>query len=54
MTIWVLIVYLQVYHGESPHTITMQEFNGQKNCQAAGTKLWELSGRKTLWACVEK
>lgn len=53
MTIWVLIVYLQAYNG-IPQSVAMQEFNGQKNCQIAGTKLWELSGRKAIWSCVEK
>ena len=52
MTVWVLIVYM---HTLNAHTIiNMQEFNGQKNCQIAGSKIWEFSGHNALWTCVEK
>jgi len=52
MTIWVLIVYM---YSLNAHTvINMQEFNGQKNCQVAGAKIWESSHHNVLWTCVEK
>lgn len=50
---WVLIVYIQLSN-EAYHTVTMQEFEFQNTCQAAGTKIWEFSGRKALWTCVKK
>lgn len=52
MTIWVLIVYMHMNTGNT--SVTMQEFNGQKNCQIAGSKIWEFSGHNALWSCVEK
>lgn len=51
---WILVVYLHIFSGESPHTITMQEFDSQLTCQVAGTKIWEFTSRKALWTCVKK
>lgn len=51
MSTFILLVYLKTFH--SP-VITMQEFESQATCQAAGTKIWELSGREALWSCMKK
>lgn len=53
MGAWVLIAYMHSVIYKAP-AMSMQEFETQATCQAAGTKLWELSGREVLWACVKK
>lgn len=53
MGAFVLIVYLKLAYNLAP-TMAMQEFDSKETCQAAGTKLWELSGRETNWSCIKK
>lgn len=53
MGTWVLLVYMHSVVYRAP-AIAMQEFESQATCQAAGTKLWELSGRETNWSCIKK
>lgn len=54
MTIWVLMVYIQLYAGDTHQTLIMQEFDGRESCEVAGAKVYELSGRKARWTCVRK
>lgn len=54
MGAFVLIVYLKAATNFAAAAVTMQEFESQATCQAAGTKLWELSGREALWSCMKK
>lgn len=51
MGAYILIIYLKTFH--SP-VITMQEFASSQTCQAAGNRVWELSGREAMWSCLPK
>lgn len=53
MGTWVLIVYMHSFVYRAP-ALAMQEFETQATCQAAGTKIWELTGREALWSCMKK
>jgi hypothetical protein len=50
---WVLLVFVMNFNNSVP-TVAMQEFESQQSCQLAGARLWELSGRRTNWSCVQK
>lgn len=50
---WVLVVYLTFVTANEPRAL-MQEFDSQKTCQAAGNRMWELSGRTAKWSCMKK
>lgn len=52
---WVLLVYLNMTPGPvTEPQVVMQEFESQKTCQAAGHRMWELSGRRLNWSCMKK
>lgn len=48
---WILLVVVMTYNNQA--TINMQEFSSQETCQAAGAKIWELTGRRANWSCVK-
>jgi len=50
---WVLLVVF-INYSNSNAAISMQEFSSQETCQAAGTKLWELSRQQARWSCVKQ
>ena len=51
---YILIVVMLVTSNNSAHNVSMQEFSSKEACQAAGTKVWELTGREAKWSCVSK
>jgi len=46
---WILLVFVANYGA-----VGMQEFDSQHSCQVAGARLWELSGHRANWSCVQK
>jgi len=52
---WVLLVYLNLAKAPVMEPqVVMQEFESQQTCQAAGSRMWELSGRRINWSCMKK
>lgn len=54
MGAYILIIYLKAAANFGAAAITMQEFASSQTCQAAGTRVWELSGREAMWSCLPK
>lgn len=51
---WVLLVYVITKGPIDEPQVVMQEFENRQTCQAAGTRMWELSGRTVKWSCMKK
>ena len=51
---WVLLVYVVTQGPIVEPQVHMQEFESRQTCQAAGARMWELSGRTLKWSCMKK